>query len=87
MRPPRALVGIAIATAIGLGAGSATSQVPLQIGDGNPNVTIDYGVLDSLGPSPTVPQMLRPGTPVNPTGGYRPGAAAPAGRTLSLIHI
>lgn len=64
MRGPRALAGIMFAAAAALAAGAATAQVPYQIGDDRGNVTVNMGVLESLGPTPTVPEMLRPGTPV-----------------------
>ena len=75
MTGSRALAGIALAAAAALTAGTASAQVPYQIGDRRGGVTIDTSVLDSLGPMPTVPEMLRPGTPVGETG-YDPRARA-----------
>lgn len=68
MRGSRTLAGIMVAAAAALAAGAATAQVPYQIGDDRRDVTVDLGVLESLGPAPTVPEMLRPGTPVGELG-------------------
>jgi len=75
MRGSRALAGIMVAAAAALAAGAATAQVPYQIGDDRHDVTVDFGVLESLGPAPTVPEMLRPGTPVGELG-YNPRVGA-----------
>lgn len=75
MRGSRALAGIMVAAAAALAAGAATAQVPYQIGDDRHDVTVDFGVLESLGPAPTVPEMLRPGTPVGELG-YDPRVGA-----------
>lgn len=68
MTGPRALAGVMFAAATALAAGAASAQVPYQIGNYSGSVTVDNGVLESLGPTPTVPQMLRPGTPVGEYG-------------------
>lgn len=84
MRGRRALAGITFAAAAALATGAATAQVPYQFGSARGNVTVDMGVLESLGPTPTVPEMLRPGTPVGELG-YDPrigslAATAPSRR-------
>lgn len=68
MRGPCALAGIAFGAAMALATGFASAQVPYQIGDNRGGVTVDLGVMENLGPTPTVPQMLRPGTPVGEIG-------------------
>ncbi len=68
MRGPCALAGIAFGAALALATGFASAQVPYQIGDNRGSVSVDLGVMESLGPTPTVPQMLRPGTPVGQFG-------------------
>lgn len=68
MRGPCALAGIAFGAAVALATGFASAQVPYQIGDNRGSVSVDLGVMESLGPTPTVPQMLRPGTPVGQFG-------------------
>jgi len=68
MTGPRALAGVMFAAATALAAGAASAQVPYQIGNYSGSVTVDNGVLESLGPTPTVPEMLRPGTPVGEYG-------------------
>lgn len=68
MTGPRALAGVMFAAATALAAGAASAQVPYQIGNYTGSVTVDNGVLESLGPTPTVPEMLRPGTPVGEYG-------------------
>ena len=48
------------------------AQVPYSMGDGNPSVTVDLGVLNQLGPADNVPGMLHRGL----QGGYAlPGYA------------
>lgn len=91
MRGPHALAGMTLFLVAGFAATATVSpslaQVPYQIGDGNPSVTVNLGVLDTLGPVPTVPQLLRPGLPSGqlapaqggtPAQGARPTDTAPA---------
>jgi outer membrane protein OmpA-like peptidoglycan-associated protein len=47
-----ALIGLTLA------AGDAAAQ-PVVIGNSLPNVVVDLGVLDSLGPAPTLPALLK----------------------------
>lgn len=54
---PRALAILAALTA-GLAAGPAP-QAQVIIGGDKPSVTVDMGVLESLGPRPTLPDVLR----------------------------
>lgn len=68
MTGPRALAGVMFAAATALAAGATSAQVPYQIGNYSGSVTVDNSVLESLGPTPTVPEMLRPGTPVGEYG-------------------
>ena len=59
-----------------LTAAPTLAQVPYQIGDGNPNVTVDLGVLNQLGPGTNVPGLLNRVL----RGGYvAPGYAAQTG--------
>ena len=55
MRGSCALAGFTFGAAIALATGFASAQVPYQIGDNRGNVTVDLGVMESLGPTPTVP--------------------------------
>jgi len=50
-------LGLALGGLI-LAAGDAVAQ-PVVIGNSLPNVVVDLGVLDTLGPAPTVPSLLR----------------------------
>lgn len=50
-------LGLAL-TGLTLAAGSASAQT-VVIGSARPSVTVDLGVLDTLGPAPTLPSMLR----------------------------
>ncbi len=68
---PVAALGGAALVALALGAaglpGDARAQVYIG-GSGEPSVSVDMGVLDSLGPAPTVPGLLMPrGAPVGRT--------------------
>src|SRR3546814_10602046 len=82
MTGPRALGGAMLAAATLLAAGMASAQVPYRIGDYDGSITVDDRVLESLGPTPTVPQMLRPGTPVGEYG-YDPRLGALANVPLA----
>ncbi len=57
----RAMVDVVAGLAI-TGAAPSEAQQRIQFPRGS-NVTIDYGVLDSLGPARTVPGVLRPSMP------------------------
>jgi outer membrane protein OmpA-like peptidoglycan-associated protein len=81
-------LGMALLAGLAAGGGmfgfapEAASQT-VTIGRSEPNVVVDLGVLDSLGPAPTLPQMLRGREPRRvtlhpPTG--RLAAPAPATR-------
>jgi len=50
-------LGLAL-TGLTLAAGTASAQT-VVIGSARPSVTVDLGVLDTLGPAPTLPSMLR----------------------------
>ncbi len=57
----RAMVAVLACLAIMVAAPSEAQQ--RIMGPRGSNVTIDYSVLDSLGPAPTVPDVLRPSIP------------------------
>lgn len=50
-------LGLAL-TGLTLAAGAASAQT-VVIGSARPSVTVDLGVLDSLGPAPTLPALLK----------------------------
>ena len=66
---------LAIFALAGLGLGTASAQQsPIVVGgSGNENVVIDWSVLETLGPAPTLPGLLRPGLPSRaPRAVFRP---------------
>ena len=72
-------LGLAL-TGLTLAAGSASAQT-VVIGSARPSVTVDLGVLDTLGPAPTLPSMLRSRSSHRvalrpPAPGMRPSTAA-----------
>jgi outer membrane protein OmpA-like peptidoglycan-associated protein len=71
-------------TAMGLPTSPSDAQQRFAM-PRNSSVTIDYGVLESLGPEPTVPQVLMPTLPrpQYPIGSTR----APAGRAMPAERI
>lgn len=88
---------LSLAVALGLAAAivpvAADAQVPYQVGDGNPSVTVDLGVLNDMGRAQNVPGLLNRGlrggyapgmAPVYSQPGYgvAPGAAAPGGAVI-----
>ena len=66
MRHVRALrpAALAVVLSAGVAVWPAHGQTVIG-GDGQPSVEIDLGVLNSLGPAPTVPDLLRPTLPYN----------------------
>ncbi len=62
---PARLTALSVAFAVGcaLAPFPAMGQGTVYIGGGNPSVTVDVGVLDELGPTPTVPDLLLPTMP------------------------
>ena len=74
-------LGLAL-TGLILAAGTASAQT-VVIGSARPSVTVDLGVLDTLGPAPTLPSMLRGRSSHRvalrpPAPGMRPAAQAPS---------
>jgi len=73
-----ALTGLILAT-------GADASAQVVVGGGGASVTVDLGVLDSLGPAPTLPALLKGRSsqrislrPPVPTSQARPAAARPA---------
>ena len=53
----------AFAASYALAPNGASAQDTVYIGGGSASVTVDMGVLDALGPPPTVPELLLPTVP------------------------
>lgn len=56
-------LSVAFVAACALAPFAAKAQETVYIGGGNPSVTVDMGVLEELGPTPTVPDLLLPTVP------------------------
>src|SRR5690349_8217247 len=87
---PARRLGWALAGCVLFLSGETAAQGTLVIGRAEPNVIVDLGVLDTLGPAPTLPALLkrRPAARVAlhpPTAAARPaprpatGSPQPAG--------
>ena len=71
-------IALGLAALLALLAGPARAQAPIIVGgNGTPDVWVDESVIDSLGPAPTLPGLLR---------GTLPKAAGPEGKPLRLKH-
>ena len=72
------MAALGLAALLATLAGPARAQAPVVVGgDGTPDVWVDEGVIDSLGPAPTLPGLLRKTLP-QPLG--------PDGKPLRLKH-
>lgn len=76
-------LGLAL-TALAFVAGDASAQ-SVVVGNSSPNVVVDLGVLDSLGPAPTLPSLLKGRQPhrvaLRPPGAPAVRAPQPAARS------
>ncbi|HTZ81214.1 MAG TPA: OmpA family protein [Stellaceae bacterium] len=67
---------LAFAMLLAVAGGPARAQAPIIVGgSGQPDVWVDESVIDSLGPPPTLPGLLR---------GTLPGAVGPDGKAIHL---
>jgi outer membrane protein OmpA-like peptidoglycan-associated protein len=100
---PARRLGSALAGCILCLSGEAAAQGTIVIGRAEPSVIVDLGVLDALGPAPTLPALLKrrpaervslrpPSIPARPaaraaTGGPQPAASVPSAPAASATPL